>query len=1018
MQRCFGVLVCAALLVACGGPGSDPAKTSARIEVERQIAQRGFDLRDTAVVPMKDGDDTYHRLHVQGVPVWGLGAKTANGQTRFTDIRFEPAEKVETRARITRAAAEAAALAELSDPTAAIVRDAELVLRPREELRLRPDAPARAKPNAEDYERVITELTPIFRLTLSTGGPGSRWPTPERWIAQVDARSGQVRLAPMRLDLTYGKATLKGYYSGTAISSVVTAKDIRQWELQDMRGNRYFATRRNADKSYTFLPYTSADAYFGDGAQYVIGWPILSANGETAAVDAFAAVNMTSTMFEYFLGRTGTKALPAMRVNLHYPWNNASYNPDDTTPSLDIGYRIYPAEPGMTTLQPLAVTDVMAHELAHDFFGREVYGNPELLVYERSEEGGLNEGTADIIGFFTELGRDTMKVRPLNEIDQTPLRQASLTMGEDTGFPGRNILTPIFTEWSPTLGEEDPHYAGGPLTRMYLLLAYGCQPLAQGQPPGPWQCPLVPQGFTGIGPSMAAVLWTRAVEMLSPGASYAQARTAMLSAAETADGAFGGTKLRAVASAFGAINVGTAPDTNPPQVSLTCKQAGPDISCIGNITDAEVPYQWRTPSRLSLDGGAQTIVLGGWNFNRSFSGAGLSAGSHTVTLTAWDYWNNSASQTVTVTLDRTPPTASLSVSGPPKQPLFTITANDSAGIGGIDIYDGTEFRTHFGPSYPPPYEQTYDITTWTEGTHPMIFKVYDGFGNVTTLTHALVVDHSPPSVTLGTSQVGVVVTLNVNISDPCGLTYPYGLYVDGLLVASPAGPSSVLTFGDEMAQGVHAFHAIVADGCGNTASFQTTFIKAISPPAIASIARDDTQPKKPRFTVTCNALNGVHHVELRENGVVLQSDTTAPYEFVIDTTSRTDGTYTLLFQCMDNQGTSSTPETRTVIADNTGPTFNFSVYGAGRSYLVSAGTVSDPRGVQSVALFGGLIPGFSVTLTQAPYQYLWNIGGTATIQSDLPFGVTARDAWGNESTLSRACYVDTVNMTPATLYCH
>ncbi|MFB1484172.1 hypothetical protein [Corallococcus sp. RDP092CA] len=68
---------------------------------------------------------------------------------------------------------------------------------------------------------------------------------------------------------------------------------------------------------------------------------------------------------------------------------------------------------------------------------------------------------------------------------------------------------------------------------------------------------------------------------------------------------------------------------------------------------------------------------------------------------------------------------------------------------------------------------------------------------------------------------------------------------------------------------------------------------------------------------------------------------------------------------------------------------------------------------------GGLIiPTFSVTLTQAPWSVQWNIPGTTSIQTELPFSVTAKDTWGNTSSKSLWCGVNTASTTPYDLSCH
>jgi|GEM_PF-4382391 len=1087
-------------VIGCGSAQpepSEPVKSLAQVQAERLARSQGFDLREVALVPVPEGTGERHELHFQGVPIWGLEAKTVEGATRLTGVRFAPEERAATKPGISQSHAEAAALAELKDPSVS-VEGTRLMLLPREERRLRPDAPPARTPNAEHFERVVTGLTLIYRVTLVKGE--------ERWVAQVDARSGRVlQVAPLAVDLqlrgTYRNATGYGYYSGTQNLTVSYNLLDAQYTLADRRGNAYFPVHYMEGVPSTNDAYTSEDASFGDGRLFGLKSESDSVNGETAAVDAYYAVNMTWTFFEHILGRNGPTGGRPVGVRLHFQKANAWYDPHLSRPTVTIGYHAFPTPSSLLT--PLATTDIVAHELSHDFFMREVAGDPATFPLGRTELRGMNEGAADIFAFMTELTRDALRAgRPLSALDTQPLRPSNLTLGEETGSISRSLLEPTFEEWFDGIGGEEEHGAGGPLSRMFMLLAYGCSPVVDPNTLGPWDCHLVPEGFAGIGPTLASRIWANAVVLLPMGADYLQARQAALDAAVTTAVDDDGHALRTVALAFAAINVGAKPETNPPRTTLSCQQVGPDLECTGTVSDAENPGRFLRAPQLVVDGGAQVITLPGWQFTQRIPGATLSYGNHTVQLKAWDVWLNVATQTVTAFVDHAGPQASVTRSGLPKKPLLTVTATDPSGVAMVEFLEGTQLLDTL---FAPPYDKSFDTSTWTDGTHNLVIKVYDSFFNVTVLNHSLMTDNTPPAVTMtvgtgdppfsitatvsdastltrvdfkvdplvfaththsatsyqavytptdglahnltvevtdsfgnkgvaaqaaprdlkaptvtfSSSQLGAAVRLNVGVSDTCGIEYPYGLYVDGILVGTATTPLYVLDFGAALAAGAHAFHAIVRDRCGNAANFQTVFTKYYTPPVITGIVRDDTQPKTPKFTVQCTDTEGVHHVELEEHGVVVQSDSTAPYEFVVDTTTRTDGDYSLLFRCTDIYGVSGTPVTRTVTADNTGPGMQgITVFGSGRSYFMSPGIVGDPRGVESVSLSGGLIPGFFITQTVAPYGFQWNIPGTLLIQSDMPFTVVATDKWGNKSSLGSWCYVNTASTQNAYLVCH
>jgi hypothetical protein len=1105
MMRCFkwisSVSLCA-LLAGCEPTQWEPPEapdSEARAQAERLAEARGFDPREVTMMEEPGGEGPRFRPHLRGVPILGLASKTAHGQTHFPLVRIEPGARAETKPRLTWQQAVEAVLARLEDPSARVT-GARLMLLPREERRLRADAPAlgATPPNAAHFERVVTGFTLIYRLELSTGDtrPGRDQP----WLAQVDAHSGQVlKLAPLQLDNEVRNVTGHGHYVGTRGLRILYNTEDALYELADTYGNTYESTVTDALGNMLFELYTSEDTTFGDGQLYTPANGPDSANGETAAVDAYYAVQWTWSFFRGALGRTGpTGTGRPVVVKLHYPLSSAGFVPRSSgNAELRVGYR--PLPDAQMRRIPMATTDIIAHELGHDFFGTAVWANPATDTDPGpSELAALNEATGDIVGFLTELSRFARG--GASGMDSVTPTQAHFNLGEETGTVSRNIYAPVEWEWFPEIGQRDPHDAAGPIERMFVLLSYGCVPMPATEPPTEKHCPRIPEGFAGIRPLRATRIWARTVEHLPDGADFLQARELALDAARVEDGPYSGANMRAVALAFAAVNIGGRPDTVAPTVSMTCQQVRANIECTGTITDADTPGRYVTAPRIVVDGGAATYTLPGWQFTTTVPGASLAEGSHTLQLQAWDWWNNEATQTVTVALDKTAPVASLTRSGPPKLPTLFVDASDPAGISRVEFLDGTTPLTTVSTA---PYRYEFDTSTWTDGTHGLVIKVYDRFDNVTVLHHALLVDNTRPVVTMtvGSGEppfnvsatatdasalvradfkvdgivfatrttgspyqavytpsdplahnlyvevtdsfgnVGVAVQaapldktpptvtfsaqqtytqevrITVNVADTCGIQYPFGLYVDGSLVAQVMTPGYLLVLGSSLSVGVHTFHAPVTDGCGNSNAFQAVFSKVYTPPAISAVIRDDTQPKKPKFTVQCNDTEGVHHVEMRENGVVVQSDSTAPYEFVVDTTTRADGSYTVLFQCMDIYGASSSPETRTVTADNTGPTVqSFTVYGAGRSYQVSA-SVSDLRGIKSVNLRGGLaLPAFSVTLTQAPYFH--NFVFSAYIIKDyFPFWVTATDNWGNVTNRAYRCYMDTSTTQNAYLSC-
>lgn len=390
-----------------------------------------------------------------------------------------------------------------------------------------------------------------------------------------------------------------------------------------------------------------------------------------------------------------------------------------------------------------------------------------------------------------------------------------------------------------------------------------------------------------------------------------------------------------------------------------------------------------------------------------------SDGVHRIDTHLRDGYDNRTIVSTDVRVDNTRPAVSLTVSSGAPPFALSATVSDASPITRVDFrVDGVLIASRTAPPY------TASYTPLDALAHNLRVEAVDSFDNLGSDVRAAPRDLTPPTMTFAASQTGNLVTIVTTVADSCGIETPYTFLVDEIVVAQPTTPGYALVMAT-LADGTHVFRAPVRDRCGNTNNFLATFVKTSNtPPVITGITRDDSQPKKPRFTVTCVDTQGVHHVEMRIDGAVVAIDSSAPYEFVVDTTGWADGPETLLFHCSDTDGLASAPETRTVTADNSGPTLTYTVTGAGRDFVVTAVGVSDAHAIESVRLHGGLVvPYFSFLDTTAPYTYSWHVEGTAHIQTWFPFGAVARDEWGNEREVGGFCYMDTQVTQPHVLEC-
>ena len=140
-------------------------------------------------------------------------------------------------------------------------------------------------------------------------------------------------------------------------------------------------------------------------------------------------------------------------------------------------------------------------------------------------------------------------------------------------------------------------------------------------------------------------------------------------------------------------------------------------------------------------------------------------GTHTLTAQARDAAGNIATSTVTVTVDNTAPTVSLTaptagtVSG---TVTLAATASDNVGVAGVQfLVDGTLRWARTPPGTPPPdYGVSWNTTTATNGTHRLTAVARDAAGNTATSTPVDVTVANAPqtTITVGTNPVAVAVT--------------------------------------------------------------------------------------------------------------------------------------------------------------------------------------------------------------------------------------------------------------------
>jgi uncharacterized repeat protein (TIGR01451 family) len=364
--------------------------------------------------------------------------------------------------------------------------------------------------------------------------------------------------------------------------------------------------------------------------------------------------------------------------------------------------------------------------------------------------------------------------------------------------------------------------------------------------------------------------------------------------------------------------------------------------------------------------GPVTVTLDGAPFT---SGTPVSAeGNHTLRIEAADTCGNHSDQTLTFTIDKTPPVIAITgVAGAcgNADVIPVVTASD-AHLTGLGItLDGA------------PFESGTPITA--EGDHILIAVATDAAGNPSRQERRFTIDRTAPAITITGAADGSIG--NSAVTPVFSATDQHLGVVTATLNGQPfTSGTAISTDGDD------TLVVTATDTCGNSSSRTVRFTIDTTPPFIAitgvpagCLNADVT----PVFSVTDLHLDIV-------------TATLNAQPFTSGTTVTAEGDFTLHVVATDTAGSSST-ETRTFTIDRTDPAITLNGVTDGaivNTDLMPVFTASDAH-----------LNAVTATLNGAPFTS----GTTITAEGDYRLVVTATDTCGNSSSRT---VLFTIDKTP------
>jgi chitodextrinase len=223
---------------------------------------------------------------------------------------------------------------------------------------------------------------------------------------------------------------------------------------------------------------------------------------------------------------------------------------------------------------------------------------------------------------------------------------------------------------------------------------------------------------------------------------------------------------------------------------------------------------------------------------------------------------------------------------------------------------------------------------------------------------------------------------------------PDGTYIDSAFVGLQFAQTAVIDKNEQAAYNGFA-NAVLKYGSDTT------------PPTV-SVNAPDTFTGPVTLSATANDNVGVTKVEYLLDGSKIGEATTAPYDYVFDSTTRPDGSYSLTAKAYDAEGNVGTSTVKTITINNsetTAPTVSITSPADGATVsgtVTIAADAADNVGVTKVDFaHGSTAIGSSTT---APYSVDWDTTTVADGQYTLT--ATAYDAAGNSAPATITLTVD------------
>ncbi|MDT7907188.1 MAG: Ig-like domain-containing protein [Candidatus Calescibacterium sp.] len=256
-----------------------------------------------------------------------------------------------------------------------------------------------------------------------------------------------------------------------------------------------------------------------------------------------------------------------------------------------------------------------------------------------------------------------------------------------------------------------------------------------------------------------------------------------------------------------------------------------------------------------------------------------------ITAAVFDLAGNTKTFGISVTVDNVLPVVAILNPAPSSYlkgsaPIDVFNSDTSGVTRVVIIIDSTQVASAINP--PSTYTFMWNTLSFSDGTHSIKAIAYDKAGNSNTHEIFVVVDNTPPVVSITNPLSGSFTNANsINIGASASdniLLDRVEFYIDGVLAGTDStSPFSILADISLLSEGTHSITAVAFDVAGNnfTTPSPTTFIIDRTPPTVGFTA--PTTGAVVQGTITVNVvavdLNKVSTISITAGTINLPSCT-------------------------------------------------------------------------------------------------------------------------------------------------